>query len=113
MRLPMLLLMLMSALLAVLSGCVDDERKPIPIITVLVHPGGDSFTLNGEAMGQERLRKELTRLADENRRNITANARAIVRIVTDAGAYEQNKQDVINHCMGTGLVNIEQSAGNR
>ena len=44
---------------------------------------------------------------------ITANARAIVRIVTDMGAYEQNKQDVINHCLGAGLVNIEQSAGNR
>lgn len=111
MRLPMLLLV--AALLAALSGCGDDERKPIPIITILVHAGGDSFTLNGEPMGQQRLRKELTRMADENRRNITANARAIVRIVTDAGAYEQNKQDVINHCMGTGLVNIEQSPGNR
>lgn len=111
MRLPALLLM--SALLAALGGCGDDERKPIPIITVIVNPGVDSYVLNGEAMGRDRLRSELTRLADENRRNITANARAIVRVVTEVGASEQNKQEVINHCMGAGLVNIEQSAGNR
>jgi hypothetical protein len=111
MRLPLLLLA--TALLAVLGGCGDEDRKPIPIITVLVHAGGDSYTLNGEAMGDERLRKELTRLADENRRNITGNARANVRIVTDPGAYEQNKQNVIDLCLGVGLVNIQTSAANR
>ena len=105
--------LMMMALFAALTGCGDDDRKPVPIITVIINPGVDSYTLNGEAMGVTRLRTELTRLADENRRSITANARAIVRVVTETGAYEQNKQDVINYCLGAGLVNIEQSAGNR
>ena len=115
MRLPQVLLqaLLMSALLMLLGGCGDEDRKPIPIFTILVHPGVDSYSLNGEPMGRDRLHAELTRLADENRRAITGDARANVKIVTDAGAYEQNKQDVINHCLGAGLVNIEQSAGNR
>ena len=51
MRLPLNRLvqaLMMSALLAVLNGCGDDDRKPIPIITVLIHSGVDSYTLNGE-----------------------------------------------------------------
>lgn len=109
----LLALVLTSALLVTLGGCGDDERKPVPIITVIISPGVDSYVLNGEPMGRDRLRTELTRLANENRRTLTGNARAIVKIVTDAGANEQNKQDVINQCVGAGLVNIEQSAGNR
>lgn len=106
-------LVLISALLVTLGGCGDDERKPVPIINIVINAGVDSYLLNGEPMGRDRLRTELTRLANENRRTLTGNARAIVKIATDPGADEQNKQDVINQCVGAGLVNIEQSAGNR
>lgn len=91
-----------------LSGCGDD-RKPVPILNIRVMADG-TYTLNREPMKAEKLREEIQRVADENRRAIGSTTRVHVEIATQAGASQAAKQMVINSCVAAGINSIKQSA---
>jgi biopolymer transport protein ExbD len=98
------------AILALLAfgGC-DDERKPVPVLTIRVLADG-TYQLNREVMSAQKLREEIQRTADENRRAIGSTTRVQVRIATQAGARQADKQMVLNTCIAAGINSIEQSA---
>lgn len=103
---PLVALSVLACLL--LSGCYDD-RKPVPILTVRVMADG-TFVLNREVMNEAKLRDEIQRVADENRRTIGTSARVHVEIATQAGASQAAKQMVVNTCIAAGINSIKQSA---
>jgi biopolymer transport protein ExbD len=90
------------------SGC-DDDRKPVPQVFIRVLADG-TFTLNHEPMRAEKLRSEIQRIADENRRSIGTTARVYVSIATQAGASQADKQMVVNTCVAAGINSIQQSS---
>ncbi|MBA3699939.1 MAG: hypothetical protein H0W78_13910 [Planctomycetes bacterium] len=91
-----------------LSGC-DEERKPVPVLSIRVLADG-TYTLNREPMKVEKLREEIQRVADENRRAIGSTTRVYVRVATQQGASQANKSMVINTCVAAGINSIEQSS---
>lgn len=90
------------------SGCYDD-RKPVPQLFIRVLADG-TFTLNQEPMRGEKLRSEIQRIADENRRSIGTTARVYVQIATQAGASQVQKQMVLDACVAAGINSIQQSS---
>lgn len=107
MRNLLLLVLFFSACLS--SGGCGDDRKPVPVLNIRVMADG-SYTLNREPMSAEKLRDEIQRVADENRRAIGATTRVYVRVATQAGASQANKSMVINTCVAAGINSIEQSS---
>lgn len=105
MRLTAVLFLIFGLLV---SGCYDD-RKPVPQLFIRVLADG-TFTLNQEHMKAEKLRSEIQRIADENRRSIGSTARVYVQISTQAGASQSNKQMVLNTCVAAGINSIQQSS---
>lgn len=105
MRLLAVLVILASLLL---SGCYED-RKPVPVLNIRVMADG-TFLLNREPMKAEKLREEINRVADENRRDIGTTARVYVKVGTQAGASQTDKSMVINACVAAGINSIEQTA---
>lgn len=105
MRLPTFLLVLCSFLV---SGCYDD-RKPVPQLFIRVLADG-TFTLNQEPMRADKLRSEIRRIADENRRSIGSTSRVYVQISTQAGASQVHKQMVLDTCVAAGINSIQQSS---
>lgn len=103
---PLVALSVLACLL--LGGCYDD-RKPVPVLNVRVMADG-TFLLNREVMTDAKLRDEIQRVADENRRSIGASSRVHVRVATQAGASQAAKQMVVNACVAAGINSIEQSA---
>ncbi len=93
-----------------LSGCPDDERKPIPIITITVQDDG-GYRLAGKRYDRDLLFSEITRLAIEHR-NGTSDARAIVEVRTQPGASFSRAQDVISHCVSAGFSDTRSATGN-
>ena len=93
-----------------LTGCPDEERKPIPIITITVLDDG-GYRLAGKRYDRDLLFSEITRLALENRRG-TGDARAIVEVRTQPGASFNRAQDVISHCVSAGFSDTRSSTGN-
>ena len=91
-----------------LSGCYED-RKPVPIVSIRVMADG-TYVLNREPMKEAKLREEIQRIADENRREIGTTARVYVKVATQAGASQVNKSMVINVCVAAGINSIEQTA---
>jgi biopolymer transport protein ExbD len=91
-----------------LSGCGDD-RKPVPVLNIRVMADG-TYTLNREPMKAEKLREEIQRVADENRRAIGSTTRVYVRVATQAGASQADKSMVVNACVAAGINSIEQSS---
>ncbi len=104
MRLTAVILLFFSVFV---SGCYDD-RKPVPQLFIRVLADG-TFTLNQEPMRAEKLRAEIQRIADENRRAIGTTARVYVQIATQAGASQVDKQMVLNTCVAAGINSIQQS----
>jgi len=91
-----------------LSGC-DEERKPVPVLSIRVMADG-TYLLNREPMKADKLREEIQRVADENRRTIGSTTRVYVRIATQQGASQTNKSMVLNTCIAAGINSIEQSS---
>jgi biopolymer transport protein ExbD len=96
-------------LLSLLMTSCDEERKPVPILTIKVLANGQ-YELNGEQVSRQKLRSEIQRIADENRRNITDTSRVYVRLGNEAGASQAIKNDVVNMCLSAGINNIQHSA---
>jgi biopolymer transport protein ExbD len=92
-----------------LSSC-DEERKPVPIMTIKVLANGQ-YDLNGEIISRQKLRSEIQRIADENRRSIVDSSRVYVRLSNQEGASQTLKNDVVNMCLSAGINNIQQGAG--
>ena len=92
----------------IIAGC-GDERKPVPVLNIRVLADGN-FQLNKQLMTAAQVRAEVQRVADENRRGIGSGARVQVRVATQAGASQADKQMVINSCIAAGINSIEQSA---
>jgi biopolymer transport protein ExbD len=105
MRLPAILLLVLGLFV---GGC-DDDRKPVPQLRIRVLADG-TFTLNQEPMRAEKLRAEIQRIADENRRAIGTTARVYVQIATQAGASQADKNMVLNACVAAGINSIQQSS---
>lgn len=97
------------AIIACLLGGCGDDRKPIPVLNIRVLADG-TFTLNTEPMKAEKLREEIHRVADENKRTIGNSRRVQVTIATQAGASQADKQMVLNTCIAAGINSIQQSA---
>lgn len=106
MRISAVILLIATCLLV--NGCYED-RKPVPVLNIRVMADG-TFTLNREVMSVEKLRDEVNRVADENRRSIGATTRVHVRVATQRGASQDAKSKVINACIAAGINSIEQSA---
>lgn len=107
---PRILVSLLSALLvAVLLGGCGDDRKPVPVISIRVLADGN-YEVNRERMTAAKLKDEVQRIADENRRDIGHTTRVYVRIATQAGASQSNKDMVLNTCVAAGINSIEQSS---
>lgn len=87
------------------AGC-DDERKPMPSITIIVMAEADQFLLNQQRMNQAALETELKRLADDNRRPMTGHVRAHVFVDTERGVDYYRTQEIVNICANMGFVNV-------
>jgi putative aminopeptidase FrvX len=105
-RVPLVTALVVAAM--AMGGCGDD-RKPVPVLSIRVLADG-GYTLNKERMDLPKLRAEIERVADENRRDISHTTRVYVRIATQAGASQARKSDVVNHCISVGINSIEQSS---
>ncbi len=102
------LLLLLCSLFAI-PGCDDDRDKPIPVLNIRVLANG-TYQLNHQIMTADKLREEIKRVADENPREIGSSARVQVRVATQAGASQADKNMVINTCIAAGINSIQQSA---
>jgi hypothetical protein len=91
----------------IFAGCGDD-RKPVPVLNIKVMADG-MFEFNGEIMNKARLRNDVQRVADENRRDIGHTSRVYVRLSHQAGASQTLQQYVIDLCIGVGINSIQQS----
>lgn len=96
-------------LLGLLVGACYDDRKPVPQLFIRVLADG-TFTLNQEPMRADKLRSEIKRIADENRRSIGSTSRVYVQIGTQRGASQVNKQLVVDACIAAGINSIQQSS---
>jgi hypothetical protein len=105
-------LVLVAVMLLSSVGCMDEERKPIPIVSIEILAESGAFMLNQQRVDEAALRVELRRIADENRRPLTNTSRAYVRIATQVGADEARKATIVDYCISIGLDKIEQSSGN-
>ena len=103
------LLLIVCAMLLI-GGC-EDDRKPVPVLRIRVMADG-SFRLNNEPMTIDKLRDEVQRSADENRRAIGSTTRLQVRIATQVGASQVDKETALNACVAAGINSIEQSPAN-
>ena len=101
--------MLVVVLAVLLVGGCDDDRKPVPVIAIRVLANG-TYEVNHEPMSAAKLKEEITRIADENRRDIGNTSRVYVRIATEAGASQNNKSKVVNICLAAGINSIQQSS---
>jgi hypothetical protein len=97
-------------LLGILGGCGDDDRKPIPVLEVVVLGDGSGFTFNDRHVDLAQLKAELRRVADETRRPVTNTCRAYVRLIVRPGADQVRADEVTSFCQGIGLVQIENQA---
>jgi hypothetical protein len=91
------------------GGCGDD-RKPVPVLNIKVLADGQ-YELNGEVMNKQRLREDVFRIADENRRDIGHTSRVYVRLSTQSGASLALKQGVIDMCIAADINSIQQTSG--
>lgn len=96
-------------LAAMLLGGCEDDRKPVPYITIRILADG-TYVVNREPMSAAKLKEEINRIADENRRDIGNTSRVYVRLATEAGASENNKSMVVNTCLAAGINSIQQSS---
>ncbi len=101
-------LLLLSVCL-MFGGCGDD-RKPVPVLNIKVLADGQ-YELNGEVMNKQRLREDVFRIADENRRDIGHTSRVYVRLSTQSGASLALKQGVIDMCIAADINSIQQTSG--
>ncbi len=100
--------------LGLLVGCSQDDRKPMPSLTITILDAPDLYQVNQSRMGLAGLETELRRVADENRRAVTGGVRAFVYIHADAGVEYYRVQDVVTLCTNLGYSNIQtHSAGPR
>ncbi len=97
---------LLAVLLLVLPGCMDQERKPIPVIQVDVLTDEGAYSINHQRVGWDGLKAELRRLADEYRRAATGSSRALVRLGVETGASYGRRNDIVDYCMSVGLEQI-------
>jgi hypothetical protein len=102
-----LLLALVAACSLLLAGCPGD-RKPMPVVTVVVLDADDSFQFNGQQMTWRQLSEELRQLAEHNRRPNSNDVRAIVRLSSRPGVAYDRVRDVEEYCNSIGLDNIEK-----
>lgn len=93
--------------LVALAGC-PDERKPIPVVNVVVLPDDDAYSVNGQRMGFRQLSEELRTISDNNQRQKRVNARAIVRLSSQAGVNYDRVRRVEEYCNSVGLDKIEK-----
>jgi hypothetical protein len=91
-----------------LAGCPGD-RKPIPLVNVVVLPQDDAYLFNGQQMTFKQVADELTQLADHNRRDKGRDVRAIVRLSSRPGVDYGRVRDVEEFCNSIGLDQIEKS----
>ncbi len=91
------------------GGCGDD-RKPVPVLNIKVLADGQ-YELNGEVMNKQRLKDDVFRIADENRRDIGHTSRVYVRLSTQSGASLALKQGVIDMCIAADINSIQQTSG--
>jgi biopolymer transport protein ExbD len=103
-------LLLIVCAIFLIGGC-DDDRKPVPVLRIRIMADG-TYRLNNETMTIDKLREEVQRAADENRRAIGSTTRLQVRIATQAGASQANKDTAFNACIAAGINSIEQSPAN-
>jgi hypothetical protein len=103
---PLRAVLIALALIAGFAGCED--RKPIPVATVVVLPDEDAYQLNGQRMTLRQLAEELRAIADHNRRDKTPGARAIVRLSSRPGVDYDRVRAVEEFCNGIGLDKIEK-----
>jgi biopolymer transport protein ExbD len=95
-----------AAILVSLGGCGPTERKPIPVISIEVLDKQGEYLLNGKPVFESELKSGLQELADDNRRNITGNSRAYVRITSHPNVPYARVQDVAGLCASVGLDKI-------
>jgi len=105
----MLRWLLLLSICLIFGGCGDD-RKPVPVLNIKVMADGQ-YELNGEIMDKKRLRDDVFRIADENRRDIGHTSRVYVRLSTQSGASQALKQGVIDMCMAADINSIRQTSG--
>ena len=97
----------LALLACALGGCYG-ERKPIPVVTVVVAPQEDAYVFNGQQMTFKQLADELTQLADHSRREKGQDARAIVRLSARPGVEYGRVRDIEEFCNSIGLDQIEK-----
>ena len=99
---------LLGLLCLAFAGCIDNERKPVPVMNIRIMADG-TYLLNREVVSRKKLIEEIERVADENRRDITHTSRVLVRIGTQTGASQSEKSKLVNECLAAGINSIEQS----
>jgi biopolymer transport protein ExbD len=101
--------LLLALALAVLlpTGC--DDRKPMPVITIVVLKVPGQYLVNQQSMDDAALDAELRKVANENRREITGQVRAYINITSDRGVDYYRTDDVVDRCTRLGFMNITRA----
>jgi biopolymer transport protein ExbD len=93
---------------ALLCGCEDNERKPIPVIEVVILDQAGTYRIDGRTLYESALRDELQAIADKYRRPATGNCRAYVRVSHGRTVGFDRVQHVMDLCQGVGLDKVTE-----
>jgi hypothetical protein len=103
---PALVLGLLFGALA-LGGCMDGERKPIPIVEIHLLDADDAYVLNGQNMTLAQVKRELLLVAQNNRREKSGDSRAMVRLYSPPGVDYLRVTQLQEYCVSIGLDQIQ------
>ena len=100
--------MLVLFLALSLNSCGPEQRKPPPVLTIVVQEKWDSYLLDGQQVTREILEIRLQRSADNFRRDITGTSRAYVRISSQTNDSDliNEKKSIMDYCMKIGLDKV-------
>lgn len=93
------------ALLCV-SGCGEEDRKPIPIVQLVVRDEPGAYDVDGKRVWRSELPGALQAIVDENRRAKGGTIRARVRVQHSSRVAAERVQDVVSQCASVGLVQV-------
>ncbi len=90
------------------AGCGPAERKPIPIIEIVILPSPSEYLLQGKRVYDSELPSRLQEISDKYRRSITNDARALVRVYHGSAIPWARVQRVMGLCTQVGLDKITE-----
>ena len=98
---------LVCSALFFVAGCLNDERPdPPPVAEIRIGADG-GYLLDARPVTPERLDRELTRRAAEERNEKLGRTRLQVKVSFAPGTAYDRVQALVERCQGLGIVQVE------